>query len=102
MKKRHPLYDYQWQKLRKQYLQAHALCVECYKQNKVVAATVIDHIVPHKGNLELFYDEGNYQALCTNCHSSHKQRFEKTGRIKGCDKDGTPIDPNHPWNRHNG
>ena len=99
MKQRHPLYDYHWQKIRAQYLEAHPLCVMCYKDNKLTPATVVDHIVPHKGNKQLFYDESNFQALCKHCHDSHKQHYEKTGRIRGANDDGTPVDPNHPWNK---
>lgn len=32
-------------------------------------ATDVDHIVPHKGNHELFWDRDNWQALCHHCHS---------------------------------
>lgn len=33
-------------------------------------ATVVDHIVPHRGDDRLFWDEENWQALCKNCHDS--------------------------------
>lgn len=33
-------------------------------------AEVVDHIVPHRGDGKLFWDEGNWQALCKNCHDS--------------------------------
>ena len=51
-------------------LLAHPLCVECESQGRITPATVVDHIVPHKGNLELFWDEGNLQTLCKQCHDS--------------------------------
>lgn len=70
-------YDHRWQKTRKHYLSEHPLCVECAKLDKVVPATVVDHIVPHKGDTALFWDRGNWQALCARCHNSHKQRQEK-------------------------
>ena len=98
MKRKHNLYDYKWQKIRKQYLEAHPLCVMCYREGRTTVATVVDHIIPHKGNEALFYDEGNYQSLCQHCHDSHKKYFEMTGRVRGCNDDGTPTDPNHPWN----
>ncbi len=31
-------------------------------------ATVVDHIRPHKGNQELFWDVTNWGALCKRCH----------------------------------
>lgn len=62
-------YDYRWQKIRKAYLQRNPLCVECMKDGIVTVATVVDHIIPHKGNRKLFYDESNYQSLCVACHN---------------------------------
>ena len=31
-------------------LHSHSLCVECEKQGKLTQATVVDHIVPHRGD----------------------------------------------------
>ncbi|WP_232215651.1 HNH endonuclease signature motif containing protein [Paracoccus sp. J55] len=39
-------------------------------------ATVVDHIKPHRGDQALFWNWNNWQALCTGCHSSVKQRQE--------------------------
>ncbi|ELK38933.1 HNH endonuclease, partial [Brevibacillus agri BAB-2500] len=36
---------------------------------KVTTATVVDHIVPHKGDMRKFWDRMNWQALCASCHS---------------------------------
>lgn len=44
---------------------------------------VVDHIEPHKGNLVLFWDEGNLQALCKRCHDTHKQRQDHARRATG-------------------
>ena len=60
---------------------------------------MVDHIQPHKGDLEKFWDESNHVALCKLCHDSHKQRLEKSGRVVGCDVSGRPIDPDHWWNK---
>ncbi|MCU7837019.1 MAG: HNH endonuclease [gamma proteobacterium symbiont of Taylorina sp.] len=99
MKKRHKLYNYRWQKIRKNYLQSNPLCVICKNDGFIVPATIVDHIIPHKGDEYLFYDESNYQSLCKHCHDSYKQRLEKTGRVVGCNESGLPIDPNHEWNQ---
>jgi 5-methylcytosine-specific restriction protein A len=37
-------------------------------RDEVVAAVVVDHIIPHKGDKALFWDSGNWQALCKRCH----------------------------------
>lgn len=91
-------YGYRWQKARKDFLQHHPFCDDHKKRGYVVAATVVDHIVPHRGDERLFWDRGNWQALCETCHDSNKQRLEKSGTISGCDVDGLPIDGNHHWN----
>ena len=61
-------YDARWRAARKQYLTRHPLCVECLKENKLTPATVVDHIVPHRGDQKLFWDESNWQPLCKDCH----------------------------------
>lgn len=32
-------------------------------------ATLTDHVVPHRGDPRLFWDEANWQALCRACHA---------------------------------
>jgi 5-methylcytosine-specific restriction protein A len=73
----------------------------CTQQGKSIAATVVDHVVPHRGDMALFWDPKNRQSLCDTCHNSHKQRLEKSGTVSGCDLDGLPIDPNHPGHAEN-
>lgn len=61
-------YNSRWRKARLIYWGEHPLCVECLKENKIIEATVIEHIVPHKGDMVLFWDESNWQSLCKSCH----------------------------------
>ena len=68
-------YGSKWQKARRQFLEAHPLCVECLKSGRYVKATVVDHIVPHRGDQKLFWDRSNWQALCKPCHD-HKTMTE--------------------------
>lgn len=70
-------YNYKWQKARARYLYSHSECVFCMARGLVEPATVVDHIVPHQGDQELFWDESNWQALCKPCHDSVKQRQER-------------------------
>lgn len=67
-------YDTRWRKARKLFLQQHPLCVLCQEEGKVVPATVVDHIIPHRGDKRLFWDQTNWQSLCKNCHD------KKTGK----------------------
>ena len=90
-------YGSKWQRAREDWLREHPLCVMHQQRGMVVEATVVDHVVPHRGDLKLFWDRTNWQSLCKLCHDAHKQRIEKGGTVPGCDLSGIPIDANHPW-----
>ena len=62
-------YDAQWRKARADYLAQHPLCCNCKSEGCIVAANVVDHIIPHKGDSVLFWDVSNWQALCEPCHN---------------------------------
>jgi 5-methylcytosine-specific restriction protein A len=51
------------------YLKQHPLCVKCLEEGKITIATVVDHIIPHKGDMVLFWQVENHQALCKRCHA---------------------------------
>jgi 5-methylcytosine-specific restriction protein A len=76
---------------RERYLAEHPLCVYCMGMGKVTPATVVDHIIPHRGDMDLFWDEGNWQALCSPHHDSTKKREEHKGSSIGCDEHGNPL-----------
>ncbi|MEG0126599.1 MAG: HNH endonuclease signature motif containing protein [Clostridia bacterium] len=67
-------YDSRWRKARTLYLRKHPLCAECRRNGVLTPATVVDHIVPHRGDERLFWDEANWQPLCKTCHD------QKTGK----------------------
>ncbi|MGG0756253.1 HNH endonuclease signature motif containing protein [Brevibacillus laterosporus] len=62
-------YDARWRKARAGYLAGNPLCKKCLEKGKIIAATVVDHITPHKGDVVLFWDRNNWQGLCASCHS---------------------------------
>jgi 5-methylcytosine-specific restriction protein A len=76
-------YDNKWRKARALYLQQHPLCVMCQADGIVGMATVVDHIVPHRGNQSLFWNPANWQSLCATHHSRDKQRIEQNTRGEG-------------------
>ncbi|MCS0497876.1 HNH endonuclease [Ancylobacter sp. MQZ15Z-1] len=103
-------YDGRWERARAQFLAEHPWCVRCAEQGTRTAATVVDHIIPHRYGqartpeekataLRLLRDPDNWQGLCSTHHSSTKQREERSGGRWGSTVDGRPIDPSHPWNR---
>lgn len=66
----HSLYESaRWRAIRRDFLKKYPRCFICGKK-----ATIADHIVPHRGNIELFYDENNLQPMCWSCHSAKTLR----------------------------
>lgn len=74
-------YGSRWQKARAGFLATHPLCAQCQRQGQVTAATVVDHIVPHRLSFAqnadqqarahaLFWDSSNWQSLCKPCHDA--------------------------------
>ena len=61
-------YGHKWRKAREGFLKAHPLCAHCEAQGRVTAATVVDHIDPHRGDMRKFWDAGNWQPLCKHHH----------------------------------
>jgi 5-methylcytosine-specific restriction protein A len=45
---------------------------------RYVKATVVDHIIPHRGDPTLFWDESNWQPLCKKCHDQKTRNEEGT------------------------
>ena len=91
-------YTNKWEQARMAYLRVHPLCVLCMAKGKTHVAQVVDHVVPHRGNMDRFWDSTNWQSLCRSCHNSTKQRDEKSPD-RGCDERGIPFAMSHHWHR---
>lgn len=72
---------YGWKKRRSAQLAREPWCRECSDRGKRVRATDVDHIVPHRGNVQLFM-YGELQSLCHSCHS-RKTMAENAGLFSG-------------------
>ncbi|MFS0827608.1 HNH endonuclease [Pseudomonas phoenicis] len=70
-------YDYRWQKARERFLYDNPLCAYCAKIGRTTAASVVDHVTPHRGDKDLFWSQANWQPLCKHCHDSIKQAEER-------------------------
>lgn len=70
-------YDSRWRSARAAYLSHHPLCALCRAEGRYTPASDVDHIRPHRGNDDLFWDQSNWQPLCHKCHS------QKTAREDG-------------------
>lgn len=64
------LYTPTWRRYSAARLQEHPWCKSCS-----APAEVTDHIVPHGGDEDLFWNEENHQSLCKRCHD-HKTNTE--------------------------
>ncbi len=62
-------YGWKWQIAANGYRQMHPCCVECSKNGIQAPGSVVDHIIPHKGDVNLFWDQSNWQTLCRKHHS---------------------------------
>ena len=61
-------YDATWQKLRLIVLADEPLCRSCKKEDRLIEAREVDHIIPmSNGGARL--DRNNLQSLCKSCHS---------------------------------
>ncbi|MBN8749514.1 MAG: HNH endonuclease [Variovorax sp.] len=67
-------YSAAWQRARAGWLQKHPLCAEHEAAGRAVAATIVDHKVPHRGDKDLFWDSDNWQSLCKSCHDRKTAR----------------------------
>lgn len=67
---RQAMYDWRWRKTSERYRAEHPLCVECEQLGRTEPSTCVDHIVPHRGNVELFWNEENWAALCDAHHKT--------------------------------
>lgn len=85
-------YDSRWRKAREIFLRSNPLCVMCEVEGRAEAATVVDHITPHKGDQALFWDQSNWQPLCKLHHDSDKKVLEQSGeRLTKFTPDGKVI-----------
>lgn len=83
-------YDYRWRKYAKRFLREHPLC-ECpvcrAGAGVVRQSEVVDHIVPHRGDMALFWDPANHQAMAKQCHdrktATEDGGWGRAGRARG-------------------
>ena len=69
--------SYVWRRAARVYKDANPLCVACLEGGVATPVWAVDHIVPHDGNLDLFWDESNWQSLCESHHNAKTAREQK-------------------------
>ena len=84
-------YDAEWKKHRDQFLLENPLCVDCRKKGYVMPATVVDHIIPHKGDKDLFWNKSNWQPLCVTHHNIKTASEDRGAWMPVVNKQDDPI-----------
>jgi 5-methylcytosine-specific restriction enzyme A len=72
-------YGPRWRRARAAFLAQHPLCAACRALGRVVPATVVDHVVPHRGDQRLFWNQGNWAPACKPCHDAKTAREGRWG-----------------------
>jgi 5-methylcytosine-specific restriction endonuclease McrA len=85
-----------WRRKAKRQLLHKPLCEACLRTGKLRVAELADHIVPHRGDANLFW-LGELQSLCHNCHNTSKRSEERRGYSLDIGTDGYPLDKRHPF-----
>ena len=96
-----PYSTQRWQRMRRMKLRRNPLCEACIKVGRIEPATAVDHRVPISAGGDPYPGLDELASLCARCHNL-KTRGEQVGEnylTKGCDVNGMPLDPRHPWNR---
>jgi 5-methylcytosine-specific restriction endonuclease McrA len=75
-------YTSAWDKAAKGHLTRHPLCVYCEMDAwgagaRVSPASLVDHLIPHRGDSALFWNRSDWVACCTECHTGPKQAAER-------------------------
>ena len=76
-------YTAEWDKASAYRLAEHPLCEYCaigaFGEIRDSAADLTDHLFPHRGDRELFWQTQWWVSCCTACHSGPKQALERLG-----------------------
>ena len=75
-------YDAAWRRFSRPFLAARPSCLGCQAIGVTRQATVVDHIVPHRGDPKLLWDPRNWQPLCEWHHNSIKAELERRFHLK--------------------
>lgn len=93
-----------WLKLRAAHLAIEPLCRGCKAMGRLTGANTVDHVHAINEGGPAFPGHNGLASYCTGCHSSKTARGAEAGAIhsnktrKGCDINGSPLAPDHPWN----
>ena len=93
-----------WATLRAAQLARSPMCEACPDMGRLTIANHVDHRTPISAGGHPFPSFDGLASLCASCHSAKTARGVEAGAIRttkarrGCNADGTPLDPAHGWN----
>lgn len=102
----YPYNTARWKRLRLRHLAMHPTCEACSEAGRLTIANTVDHRNPISAGGEPFPSHDGLASLCPSCHSRKTARGPEAGAVrsarkvqprKGCDANGNPTDPAHPW-----
>lgn len=70
-------YNTAWDRATVEFRQFNPHCVGCAAIGVRERATLVDHVIPHKGDQRLFWDRTNWQPSCTWHHNAIKLMLER-------------------------
>lgn len=80
-------------------------CTKCGAGVRGPGRSRVDHIKPRRTHPELELVLENLRTLCPDCdNQAHREKGQKNPgqrveRFRGVDATGTPLDPEHHWNK---
>lgn len=90
-----------WKRLRALKLSTSPLCEPCERRGKLKPANHVDHIVSITSGGDPFPPLSDLMSMCAPCHSIKTCAKDRAGgkgvAAKGCDANGHPLDPAHPF-----
>lgn len=75
-------YGRRWQRATAIYLRSRPQCAICGHWFTSRKDAVVDHIIPHKGDMTLFWDQNNWQPVCRPCHTAKTLKEARDGITK--------------------
>jgi len=93
-----------WKRLREAHLAIEPQCRACAAMGRLTRADTVDHVHAISEGGPAFPGHDGLASYCGPCHSAKTARGAEAGAVqsskprRGCDANGNPLDPAHPWN----
>lgn len=92
-----------WKRLRAAHLAIEPTCRACAAMGRITRADTVDHVIPMSEGGPAYPGHDGLASYCAPCHNAKTARGSEAGAVrstkprKGCDANGRPLDPSHPW-----